>query len=293
MHHHDQHQHSLKNISVAFFLNLAFTIIELIGGLLTNSLAILSDALHDLGDSLSLGMSWWFEKVSSKKRTKIYSYGYRRFSLLAALINSIILLVGSTIILSTAIPKIFDPGNPDAQGMLLIAILGVVFNGLAVLRLKQGHSLNEKVVRLHLLEDVLGWIAVLIVSIIMNFYYLPVLDPVLSVGISAFIVYNAVKSLLNSLKIMLQAVPEEVELSHIEKLLRDIEGVKSVHDTHIWTLDGRYNILTIHLVIDKNLDTQEMICIKNKARQIAKENQIQHATLEIGLEGEECELEQC
>ena len=142
------------------------------------------------------------------------------------------------------------------------------------------------------MEDVLGWVAVLIVSIIMNFYYLPVLDPVLSVAISVFIVYNAVKSLLNSLKIMLQAVPEEVEMSHIESLLQ-IEGVKSVHDTHIWTLDGRYNILTIHLVIDKNLDTQEMICIKNKARQIAKENQIQHATLEIGLEGEECELEKC
>lgn len=294
MPHHHHHEHgSSKNIKVAFFINLTFTIIELIGGLLTNSLAILSDALHDFGDSLSLGMSWYFEKLSARKRTKRFSYGYRRFSLLAALINSIFLIIGSVIILSQAIPAVFDPGNPDEQGMLLIAILGVIFNGLAFFKLESGHSLNEKVVRLHLLEDLLGWVAVLIASIIMNFYDVPVLDPILSVAIAFFITYNAVKNLVSSLRIMLQAVPEEVQIKKLETSLSRIEGVKSVHDTHLWTLDGKYNILTIHLVVAKDLSMQDTIHIKNKARKLAREQNVQHATLEIGLEGEECALENC
>lgn len=294
MSHHHNHGHgSTKNIKAAFFLNLCFTIIELIGGLLTNSLAILSDALHDFGDSISLGMSWYFEKLSAKKRTKNFSYGYRRFSLLSALINSIILIIGSVIILTHAIPAIFDPGNPDEEGMLLIAILGVIFNGLAFFKLESGHSLNEKVVRLHLLEDLMGWVAVLIASIIMNFFEVPVLDPILSVAIAVFIAYNAVANLISSLRIMLQAVPEEVQIKELEQKITSIEGVKSVHDTHIWTLDGKYNILTIHLVVQKHLNVQETLHIKQKARQLAKEQNVQHATLEIGLEGEKCELEDC
>lgn len=294
MAHHHHHNHgSTRNIKTAFFINLTFTVIELIGGLMTNSLAILSDALHDFGDSLSLGMSWYFERLSAKKRTQNFSYGYRRFSLLSALINSIILIIGSVIILTQAIPAIFNPGNPDEEGMLIIAILGVIFNGLAFFKLESGHSLNERVVRLHLLEDLLGWVAVLIASIIMNFFEVPVLDPILSVAIAIFIAFNAVKNLISSLRILLQAVPEEVQIKELENLISGIEGVKSVHDTHIWTLDGKYNILTIHLVVEKNMSMKETIKIKQEARKLAKEQQIQHATLEIGLEGEPCELENC
>lgn len=292
-HHHHHKPGSTKNIKTAFFINLVFTIIELIGGLLTNSMAILSDALHDFGDSLSLGMSWYFEKLSARKRTQSFSYGFRRFSLLAALINSIILIVGSVIILTQAIPAIFNPGNPDEKGMLIIAILGVIFNGLAFFKLQSGHSLNEKVVRLHLLEDLLGWVAVLIASIIMNFYEVPVLDPILSVAIAFFIAFNAVKNLISSLRIMLQAVPEEVQIKKLESLIINIEGVQSVHDTHIWTLDGKYNILTIHLVVEKNVSMQDTLKIKQEAKYLAKKHNVQHTTLEIGLEGERCELEDC
>jgi len=293
MSHHHHHHGSTKNIKAAFFINLSFTIIEIAGGIYTNSLAILSDALHDFGDSISLGMSWYFEKLSAKKRTKKFSYGYRRFSLLAALINAIILIVGSIIILTQAIPAITNPGNPDEQGMLIIAVLGVVFNGLAFFKLESGHSLNEKVVRLHLLEDLLGWIAVLIASIIMNFYNVPVLDPILSLAIAIFIAFNAVKNLLGSLKIMLQAVPEDVEIKRLEELMQQIDGVKSVHDTHIWTLDGKYNILSIHLVVAKSVSLSATQKIKQQARSLTKEQNIQHATFEIGLEGENCELENC
>jgi cobalt-zinc-cadmium efflux system protein len=294
-HHHihgndHQHEHdpgTTRNLSIAFFLNLAFTIIEFIGGIITNSFAILSDALHDLGDSFALGMSWYFEKLSKKKKNKLFSYGYRRFSLLAALINAIILLIGSVVIMSFAIPKIFSPGAPDAVGMIYFALVGIVFNGLGVLVLKRGGSINERVVMLHLLEDVLGWFAILVGSILILYFDIPVLDPILSVLIAVFIIYNAAKALKEVLKILLQAVPDELLIHKIDEAMSKISGVKSVHDTHIWSLDGRINILTTHLVVE-DTNVTEMISIKDQARKIAREQNIQHATVEIGLEEEEC-----
>ena len=192
--HNHSHNHSEGNIKIAFFLNLGFTIVEIIGGLYTNSLAILSDALHDLGDSLSLGLSWYFQRLSKKGSTKKFSYGYKRFSLLGAIINSIVLVVGSIFILSKAIPELFNPEETNAQGMLYLAILGVVVNGAAVFKLRKGKSLNEKVVSLHLLEDVLGWVAVLIGSIVMIYFDLPFVDPLLSILISIFVLYNVYRN---------------------------------------------------------------------------------------------------
>jgi len=191
--HHNHHHHTTENIKVAFFLNLSFTVIELVGGLLTNSMAILSDALHDLGDSVSLGLAWYFQRIAQKKSDLSYSYGYKRFSLLGAFINSLILSVGSIFILVEAIPRLFDPKQPDASGMIILAIIGVIVNGFAVLRLKKGKSINEKVVSLHLLEDVLGWLAVLIGSIVMYFFNLPVIDSLLSIGIAIFILLNVLE----------------------------------------------------------------------------------------------------
>ena len=189
-HHHHSHGSSTENIAVAFFLNLAFTIIEFIGGFYTNSLAIMSDALHDLGDSLSLGLSWYFQKKSTKRANKKYSYGYKRFSLLGAVINSIVLVIGSVFIIKEAIPRIINPENADAKGMMWLAVLGIIVNGAAVLKLKKGTSINERVVSLHLLEDVLGWVVVLLASIVMQFWDVPVLDPVLSIAIAGFVLFN-------------------------------------------------------------------------------------------------------
>ena len=174
-HHHHDHSHDTGNIKVAFFLNLSFTIIEIIGGLMTNSMAILADALHDLGDSLSLGISWFLEKVSEKKPDETFTFGYARFSLLAAFINSMVLIVGSTIILYHVIPRLLNPEPVEASGMLLLSILGIVMNGLAVLRLKKGSSMNEKVVTWHLMEDILGWVVVLVASIVLMFVDWPII----------------------------------------------------------------------------------------------------------------------
>ncbi|MEQ8364336.1 MAG: cation diffusion facilitator family transporter [Cyclobacteriaceae bacterium] len=291
--HHHHHDHAEGNIKVAFFLNLAFTIIEIVGGILTNSLAILSDALHDLGDSLSLGLSWYFQKLSKKGRTKSFSFGYKRFSLLGAIINSIILIVGSIIILSKAIPQIFNPEVVHVQGMFYLAILGIIVNGAAVLKLRKGSSMNERVVSLHLLEDVLGWVAVLIGSVIMMYVDAPFIDPLLSVFIALYVLYNVYKNLKKSMRIILQGIPEEVSIEGIREKLKTIEAIKDVHDCHVWSMDGNYNVLTVHLVLDKNYNLSEQVALKHQVKQILKDESVNHVTIEFENQDEHCELVDC
>ena len=291
-HHHPQH-HAEGNVKVAFFLNLSFTIIEIIGGLYTNSLAILSDALHDLGDSLSLGLSWYFQKLSKKGRTKTFSYGYKRFSLLGAIINSIVLVVGSIFILTKAIPELFIPEETNVEGMLYLAILGIVVNGAAVFKLRKGETLNEKVVSLHLLEDVLGWVAVLIGSIVMMLVDAPFIDPLLSVLISLFVLYNVYKNLKKSLLVILQGIPEKVSIDDIRQKLKDMAEVIDIHDCHAWSMDGQYNILTIHLQLDKDYKLSEQSRLKETVRSKLKDESINHITIEFEGQNENCELEDC
>jgi cobalt-zinc-cadmium efflux system protein len=288
-HDHSGHHHESGNIKVAFFLNLAFTIIEIIGGFWTNSMAILSDALHDLGDSLSLGVSWYLQNYSKKGPDYKFSFGYSRFSLLGALINSIVLLGGSVLILSRAIPRIFNPEPVNAKGMIVFAVLGIVINGAAVLRLRKGKSLNEKVVTWHLLEDVLGWVVVLIGSIILSFKDLPIIDPLLSMGITIYILYNVVKNLKKVMNVFLQGVPEDISIEEIEKFLEEKTEALSVHHTHIWTIEGERNMLSTHIKIPDNYNSQDIINLKKDVRKLLSEKNIEHVTIEIEYETEECE----
>ena len=292
-HSHLPHTHShahakTDNIRLAFFVNLFFTIIEIFGGLMTNSVAILSDALHDLGDSLSLGLAWHFQKLSQKEKNKRFTFGYGRFSIIGAIINSLVLTVGSLFILFETIPRLIAPQMPDAQGMLYLAILGILFNGLAVLRLKKGISLNEKVVMLHLLEDVLGWTAILVGSIVMLFFHLPVLDPILSILIAVYILFNVFKNMKTAFKIILQGAPPEISVTEIEKKISAIEGIDSVHDIHLWSLDGVYNVLTIHVVLKNIKSLDSMSKFKKLIREKLISEHIQHTTIEFEGENEEC-----
>lgn len=293
-HHHNHHHHheDVKNIKVAFFLNLGFTIIELIGGYITNSVAIISDAIHDLGDSFSLAMAWYLQKVAKKESDKNYSYGYKRFSILGALINSIILVVGSLYVLSIAIPRIFNPEPTNAKGMFLLAILGIIINGMAVLRLRHGKSLNEKVVSLHLLEDVLGWVAILVGSIFIHFFGLTIIDPLLSVGISIYVLYNVYKNIRESLRVILQGVPQDIDIEAIKnKLLQSNTEILDLHDMHIWTTDGLYNVITLHVVLKAEIDMQFQSELKTKIRHQLKDLNIEHATIEFESETEKCYFE--
>ena len=284
------HTHDTSNIKVAFFINLLFTIIEIIGGVMTNSIAILSDAVHDLGDSLSLGLAWYFQNYSKKKRSPSFSYGYGRFSLLGAMINSIVLVVGSIFIFIEAIPRLIEPQQPETQGMMILAVLGVVFNGAAVLRLKKGTSVNERVVSLHLLEDVLGWVAVLIGSIIMHFFDIPIIDPILSLGIALFILMNVYKNLKEAIQIIMQGVPDDTNVKEVERRLVSYPEIKEIHDIHVWSMDGEYNIMTAHIVVHHEGPLKELEPLKKKIREDLEEFSIEHVTLEFEVVDEHCSV---
>lgn len=290
-HHHGHHHGEGSNIKVAFFLNLGFTLLEIVGGIWINSVAILSDALHDLGDSLSLGLAWYFEKVAKRGRDHKYTFGYKRFSILGAVINSVVLLVGSFFILSEAIPRLWNPEEVHAPGMIGFAILGIVVNGAAVLRLKKGNSINERVVRLHLMEDVLGWVAVLVGGVILYFFDLPWIDPLLSVAITVYVLYNVVRNLRDTMTILLQASPPHLKPQEIEAKLQAIPGISSVHDLHVWTMDGSYHILTVHAVTSTSLPPAQAEELKKEVRAAMAEMDIQHVTLELESPDEVCSHE--
>lgn len=291
--HTHSHGNEKSNIGVAFFLNLSFTVVELVGGFLTNSVAIMSDAVHDFGDSLSLALAWYFQKLSKKGSTKQYTYGYKRFSLLGAIINSIVLVVGSIYILSEAIPRLLSPQETSAKGMFILAIVGVIINGIAVLRTRKGTSINERVVSLHLLEDVLGWVAVLVGSTVMYFTGWTIIDPILSVAIAGFVLINVFKNIRQVLPILLQGTPAEVEQEHIVEELKTVENVASVHDLHIWSLDEAYNVATVHISLKETLPLEKLVALKEKIRAVFSAEKIQHATIEFEMPSEECELKNC
>lgn len=289
MGHTHHHNHSSEgNIKVAFFLNLFFSIVELIGGVLTNSVAILSDALHDLGDSLSLGIAWYFARIAKKKSTPDFSYGFKRFSVLGALVNSIVLVTGSIFILSEAIPRLINPVNPETEEMIYFAIGGVIINGLAAWKLSSGKSINEKAVYLHLLEDILGWIAVLIGAIIMHFTYLPIIDPILSILIALFILSNIYKNLRESFRIILQATPSSIDITKVHEIFKGLPEIQSFHDCHAWTMDGVYHVLSVHLVVDENKLLGDLEDLKTTVKSQLSILGINHTTIEFETVDEEC-----
>jgi cobalt-zinc-cadmium efflux system protein len=292
-HHHGpghHHHHGTENLKLAFFLNLGFTLIEIAGGLLTNSVAILSDALHDLGDSLALGFAWAMEHLAGKKRDHRYSYGYRRFSLLAALINVLVLLSGSLLILTIALPRLWKPEAVHAPGMALLALLGIAVNGAAFFRLQRDSSMNSRVAALHLLEDVLGWVAVLIVSVVLLFVKLPILDPLLSIFLTLYILVGVFRNLKQTLELFLQSVPQGIELSEWEQRLATLEGVCACHHMHLWSLDGAHHVLSAHLVVRSDMETKDLRRIKQEAQALLEPLKLTHTTLELEFEDEPCLL---
>tara|TARA_R110001592_G_scaffold48850_1_gene153139 strand:+ start:8679 stop:9560 length:882 start_codon:yes stop_codon:yes gene_type:complete len=288
------HQHknleesSSRRIGWAFFLNVGFTIIEFIGGWLTNSTAIMADAVHDLGDSLSIGLSWLLNKLSIKRANDSFTYGYQRLSLLGALINSIVLIAGSIWVLGEAVPRLSDPPMPNAEGMVGLAIFGVLVNGYAAYKLSQGKSLNERILNWHLLEDVLGWFAVLIVAIVLMFADWPILDPILSIGFTLFILINVAKNLIVTIRIFLQAAPDKALIESIVGELTSLKGVSKIHHIHLWSLDGESHVLTAHLVLTEVVEPLTQMSIKKNISERLVKYELAHTTIELEYPQETC-----
>lgn len=290
-HDHSHHHHSNKNLKVAFFLNLAFTIIEVFAGMYVNSMAIIADAIHDMGDSLSLGTAWYLQEKSNKAANKKYSYGYRRFSLFGALINCVVLIAGGIYAIIETIDRFINPEIPDAAGMMWFALLGIAVNGYAAWKLSSGKSMNEKVVSWHLLEDVLGWVAILIVAIVLQFKEIAYLDPALSVLITLYILWNSIKKLKETLFIFLQGKPKDINKGEIINEILAVNGVISAHDTHIWSLDGEHHVFTTHVKVAKLNNFNELVVLKTKIKEILAQHHFEHYTVETDLDSENCEFE--
>lgn len=287
-HHHHASDEASKRLGWVFFLNLGFTVIEFIGGWLTNSTAIMADAVHDLGDSLSIGSAWLLNRLGNKAADTRFTYGYKRLSLLGALINGVVLIVGSLWVLSTALPRLADPVMPHTEGMLVLAVLGVAVNGYAAYRLSGGTTLNERVLNWHLLEDVLGWVAVLIIALVMQFVDWPILDPLLSIGFTLFILFNVVRTLWTTGQLFTQAVPEPDLLEQIHAVLAEVSGVRELHHVHLWSLDGTHHVLTAHIVVDDEQILSQYDLLKCRLRIALQPFDLAHTTLEIELADETC-----
>ncbi len=291
-HHHDHHHLDTSNgsggIAFALVMNLIFTVIEIFGGIWTNSVAILADAVHDLGDTIALASAWYFQKISGRKGDQRYSYGYRRFSLLGATITAMVLFLGGLYILSEAIPRLFHPEPANAKGMLGFAILGIVVNGLGALRVLKEKGYNARMVAWHLLEDVLGWTAILFASVVLLFKEIPIIDPLLSILITLYVIYNVGKNLKRVMTVFLQAVPEGIDIEVLNRDILSIDGVLSTHHTHLWSLDGEHHVFSAHVVVAAKLNSTMIDSIKDRVRQLVTDSDIGHTTLEMEQPANSC-----
>ena len=281
-----------RNILFSVLLNVCFTVLEIIGGLWTNSFAILSDALHDFGDSVALGSSWLFERSANRPPDSSRTFGYQRLSLFSALFSGMILVGGSLIILFRVLPRFISPEPVGSQGMIWIAIVGIIFNGIGVSLLRRGDSLNEKVMSWHLLEDVLRWIAILVGSIIIHLWDLLLIDPIMTVSITVFMMYNVAKNLKETINILLQGVPGHISIEDVKQELLKIKGVFGVHDIHIWSLEGETDIFSGHVIVDETL-LKASDKTRRTIKEVLKKHHIEHSTIELESKefcsGIECE----
>lgn len=295
-HDHSDHPHGHVHaagavaLRTAFFINLAFTLVELVGGWWTGSIAVLTDAMHDAGDVLVLGTAWWLQRVAMKGRDAHYSYGYGRYSMLGGWLTSVVLIVGALLMLGVSVPRLWAPELPDATGMIGIAIFGLIMNGLAAWKLHGGISLNERGAYFHLLEDVLGWAAVLIGAIIIRYTGWAIVDPMMSIAIGLFILWNAVGTFRKGTGILMQEIPHGLDLSAVRKALLDLPHVTDVHDQHTWSLDGTLVIHTVHLVVG-DVDLAQALIVKSRARELLRVYGIDHATIELEWAKEDCSLD--
>lgn len=275
------------NILLAFILNFCFSIFEFIGGIVTNSISILSDSIHDLSDALTILLSYFLEKKSKREPDLKYTYGYIRYSVLGGLITTIILIISSIFLIYNAIKRILNPVLIDYDGMLVLAIIGVLVNLISIFVTRKGTSLNQKAVNLHMLEDFFGWIVVLIGSIVIKFTNLSIIDPILSILVSLFIFLNAIKNLKTIINLFLEKTPDNVDISFVKKQLLKIDNVVDIHHIHVWSIDGYNNYATLHVIIDKDIKVKE-----NIRKELLKYNII-HVTIELDSKDEICIHQEC
>lgn len=276
-HHH--HKKAGENLAFVFFMNLTFNIIVILGGLATNSMAILADCIHDMSDTISIAFAWVLERVSQRDSTDKYSYGYQRFSILGSVVISVFVIVMALIILQEAIPRLFAPEGIDAEGMLMVAIVGIIFKSISVHRLHDGETFNEKAIFFHQLGDVFEWIAILILSLALMFWDgAPYLDPFVSIGIALWLIFNLGRNLYKSIEVLLQKTPDNFDVGEFKTEILAIDGVKAIDDFHIWSLDGMDSVMTLKVGVDFGKNAEE---IKKEIYSISNRYHVVDITIEF------------
>lgn len=291
-HHHDHstaHNRSYKAMLLAFGLNLTFAFIELGGGIWANSVAVISDAIHDFGDALALAMALVLERLSTRAADQNYSYGYRRWSLVSALWTGGILIAGTVWIWIECISRLRNPEPVNHQIMLGLAFFGILVNGFSWYKMSRGSSVNEEMLSWHFIEDLMGWVAVLVVATALFFVDWPWLDSVLAMAISLWISYNVGRRFLKVGSLFLQKTPEGLQIGVLETWIKSVAGVSDIHHTHVWSVDGQDHILTSHIILN-SAGWEKMTQVKSQIKVGLKEKfNIIEATLEFESLNESCE----
>ena len=267
-----------KSIWLAFFLNLSFAIVEFIAGGVFGSSTVLADSVHDLGDAIAIGLSAYLETISNREEDSHYTLGYKRFSLLGALITAVILITGSVLVILENITKIFHLQPVNDKGILWLGIIAISVNVLASLVIRKGQTKSESILSLHFLEDILGWLAVILMAIILRFTDWYILDPLLSLVISFFILSKAIPRFWSTLKIFLDAVPEGVDIKQVKSRLEQLDYVASVNQLNLWTMDGLEKNAIIHVCLEH---VKHMEVCKESIRDILKDCGFQNITIEV------------
>ena len=278
-----------RNILIAFLLNISFSVFELIGGIYTGSVAIISDAIHDFGDAVSIGASYFLEKKSKRKPDGRYTYGFARYSVLGAAITNLILLVGSVLVMYNALMRILHPVAIHSDGMILMAVLGAAMNLAAAWFTHGGHSLNEKAVNLHMLEDVLGWVVVLIGAIVIHFTNFVLIDPLMSIFVAVFILIHALRGMGQVMDVFLEKAPSDVDVEELLQHLQNMPRVTDVHHLHVWSMDGVNHYATVHVAVVHC----DAVALKDAIRRECREHGISHITIELEEDGEPCQQTAC
>lgn len=286
------HDHSIdlkeKNLLIVIFLNLLIFISEVLGGIFSKSLSLLSDSFHNLSDTLSIIISLIAIRFSKKENSYDFTFGGKRAEILASFLNSIFLFFVSFILIREAILRIFNPQIINLNLMLIIALIGLLLNGVSVFLLKNfsKESLNIKSSYLHLLLDTFSSVAVVIGGILMMVFKIYWIDPILTILIIFYVLKEGAEIFIKSLKILLEAKPKEIDIEKIKYEIEKIDGILDIHHVHIWQLNDKDYLFEGHLTLKKDYSLSKVDEIRKRAEDVLKEKfNINHTTLQIEYNG--------
>jgi len=205
-------------------------------------------------------------------------------------VGAFILIAGSIIVIAEAVKRLQNPQPTDARGMLIFAIFGIAINGFAAYRAGKGKNMNSRMIYWHLLEDAMGWVAVLIVSLVLLVKDIYILDPILSLLVSGFVLFNVAMNIKKTINLFLQGVPESIQISEIEAVILKMEKVKDMHHTHIWSLDGEHHVLTTHIVLCLDSKKEDIRRIKDRIRKLTGLYNLAHTTIEFEYLDDDCSM---